>query len=102
MDPGMLTARMLRQALENMLAAEQWAHIGKHWDSAARDQLNMVWHRLKGMLTLTTGQSDSITERFRLAGYLARLVRLEEEFHYRLAVQWQCPFVGRYGGIPTS
>ncbi|KAI5834402.1 HAD-like protein [Schizophyllum commune Tattone D] len=44
-----------REALENMLASEQWAHIGKHWDTEVREQLNTVWHRLGGWSDTSKG-----------------------------------------------
>jgi hypothetical protein len=36
------------QALEEMLQQAQWSHLGALWDATARDDLNMLWHKLDG------------------------------------------------------
>ncbi|KAF4619239.1 hypothetical protein D9613_004703 [Agrocybe pediades] len=37
-----------REILEGMLNSSAWAHVGRAWDDNMREEVNLVWHRLKG------------------------------------------------------
>jgi hypothetical protein len=40
--------KMHRQILEEMLSTPRWEELGLAWSQEVRDDLNQVWHRLKG------------------------------------------------------
>ncbi|KAH6906853.1 HAD-like domain-containing protein [Coprinopsis sp. MPI-PUGE-AT-0042] len=39
---------MHRENLDKMLSSPEWSSVGQHWSKEERDELNLVWHRLKG------------------------------------------------------
>jgi len=38
-----------------MLCSPKWAHIGELWDEQSKQELNLVWHRLKGWPDVVDG-----------------------------------------------
>jgi len=44
-----------RENLDSMLSSPKWAHIGHLWNEQTRQELNLVWHRLKGWPDVVDG-----------------------------------------------
>jgi len=45
---------MHREILDGMLKSDEWFHLGAVWDESTREELNLVWHRLKAMVSKST------------------------------------------------
>ncbi|PPQ89822.1 hypothetical protein CVT25_007523 [Psilocybe cyanescens] len=46
---GPLSSDVLhREILDAQLSSPEWSHIGRLWDEATRQSINLVWHRLNG------------------------------------------------------